>query len=44
LYNNCLLCVESVKVLYEVDKVIADINRLAYPASEEIKIFFFNTK
>lgn len=42
--NNGKLAVESVKVLYEVDKVIADINRLAYPASEEIKIFFFNTK
>lgn len=35
---------ESIKVSYEVDKVIADINRLAYPAYEEIKMFFFNAK
>ncbi len=42
--NNANLDVESVKVLYNVDKIIADINRLAYPAYEEIKMFFFKTK
>jgi putative phosphoesterase len=42
--NNGKLDFEAIKVLYEVDKVIADINRLAYPASKEIKMIFFNTK
>jgi len=42
--NDGELDFESIKVLYEVDKVISDINRLAYPASEEIKRLFFNTK
>ncbi len=30
---------ENIKVLYDVYKVIADINRFAYPAAEEIEIF-----
>lgn len=42
--DNGNLAIEPVSVPYEVDKVIAEINRLAYPASEEIKMFFFNAK
>jgi len=42
--NNGKLDFEHIRVLYEVDKVIADINRLAYPAYEEIKMLFFNAK
>jgi len=42
--DNGKLAVDSVRVSYDADKVIADINRLAYPAAEEIKMLFYNVK
>lgn len=38
--NNGKFDYEIIQVSYDVDKVIADINRLGYPAYEEIKMFF----
>ncbi len=42
--NNGKVAFENIKVLYDIDKVIADINRFAYPAAKEIKIFFYGIK
>jgi len=42
--DNGKLDFEAIKVVYDVDKVVSDINRLSYPASEEIKRLFFNVK
>ena len=42
--KNSTVSYESIRVLYDVDKVIADINRLAYPAAEEIKRFFYRNQ
>jgi predicted phosphodiesterase len=39
--NNEKAAFEHIKVPYDVDRVISDISRLAYPASEEIKKFFY---
>lgn len=42
--NDGRIVFENIQVQYDVDKVITDINRLAYPAAEEIKMFFFGIK
>lgn len=36
--SNWKLEFESIIVLYDVDKAIADINRIAYPAYEKIRL------
>jgi len=42
--QNNIIAFKSIRVLYDVYKVIADINRLAYPAAQEIKAFFYGIK
>lgn len=43
-FNNGQAAFEQINVPYDVDKVVADITRLAYPASEEIKMFFYGIR
>ena len=40
--DNCEAKYASIKVQYDVNKVIAEIDRLAYPSSEVIKKMFFH--
>ncbi len=42
--NNEKVAFKTIKVLYDVDKVIEDINCLAYPAASEIKRYFFGLR
>ncbi|MHB1355694.1 MAG: metallophosphoesterase family protein [Anaerolineae bacterium] len=42
--NNGKVTYETIKVPYDIDRVIAEINLLAYPASEEIKRIFYGIK